>query len=62
MKAKKYTWGDIAMGSLCLYGLAVSLGAMAWELPQPLQGSGSLAVAVALIYVLFRDRKAKDGR
>lgn len=62
MKAKKYTWGDIAMGGPCLYGLAVSLGAMTRELPRPLQGSGSLAVAVALIYVLFRNRKAGEGR
>lgn len=62
MKPKKYTWGDIAMGGLCLYGLAVSLYAIAWELPRPLQGSGSPAVALVPGNILYRDRKAKERR
>lgn len=60
MKAKKYTWGDITMMGISIYGLAISVWASFGKIPGSLQRSGSLAVAVVLVYVLIRDRRAAN--
>lgn len=46
MKAKKYTRCDLAMMGISTYGLAISVWASFGDIPRPLQGRGSLAVAV----------------
>ena len=60
MKAKNYTRCDLAMMGISTYGLAISVWASFGDIPQPLQGSGSLAVAVVSDYVLIRDRRAAN--
>ncbi|WP_195976652.1 hypothetical protein [Alistipes onderdonkii] len=60
MKAKKYTRCDLAMLGISTYGLAISVWASFGDIPRPLQGRGSLAVAVVLVYVLIRDRRAAN--
>ena len=48
------------MMGISKYGLAIRVWASSGDIQQPLQGSGSLAVAVVSVYVLIRDRRAAN--
>lgn len=48
------------MMGISTYGLAISVWASFGDIPRPLQGRGSLAVAVVSVYVLIRDRRAAN--
>lgn len=61
MKGGKYTRVAIAMGGLALYGLSVGMGGMLCVLPETVRKSGSLAVALVLVYVLFRIGKGQES-
>lgn len=60
MKAKNYTRCDLAVMGISTFGPEISVWASFGDIPQPLQGSGSLAVAVVSVYVLIRDRRAAN--
>ncbi|MCD7795302.1 MAG: hypothetical protein LUC96_05090 [Alistipes sp.] len=59
MANKKITPTDAGIILFALYGGVVSIWGLVSELPPALRGTGSMAVALALLGLLFRRRGPK---
>lgn len=60
MADKKIAPADAGIIVFALYGGAISIWGLVSELPPALRGTGSMAVALALLGLIFRRRGTKE--